>query len=298
VYSTTDRGNTWQTQSATPWECDIKKMTKDTTIYVAGIYGTILKRNMREYRVNSLKTDSVTACIAYLSASLTSMLSTVDSSWLEYSTGGSTPVVVPASGPVQDTTIRIVKVLPNLMPDSTYSMRLKIYYNGAFYYSSPVSFKTIAIPASVISINGTVLISSDSLGNQWFLNTVPIAGANQSTFKPTMSGQYTVQRTVNGCTGPVSEPYNFVVTGVSDPVLAAAVSLFPNRVTSKLCLKNPQSKKLSLTILDAAGLHIKQFITSDRTAEVGLEAVPAGVYIVIITEVSSNKRIQLKMIKL
>lgn len=76
---------------------------------------------MREYRVNWLKTDSVTACNAYLSASLTSMLSTVDSSWLEYSTGSSTPVVVPTSGSVQDTTIRIIKVLPGLKPNSTYT---------------------------------------------------------------------------------------------------------------------------------------------------------------------------------
>lgn len=44
VYSTTDRGNTWQTQRATPWECDIIEMTKDTNIYLAGINGTILKK--------------------------------------------------------------------------------------------------------------------------------------------------------------------------------------------------------------------------------------------------------------
>jgi len=52
----------------------------------------------------------------------------------------------------------------------------------------------------------TVLTSSSTDGNQWFLNGTPIAGATNQTFTASAPGDYTVQVTnSNGCTSTMSD---------------------------------------------------------------------------------------------
>jgi hypothetical protein len=56
---------------------------------------------------------------------------------------------------------------------------------------------------------GNVFASSSSQGNQWFLNGMPITGANTPFFTATLRGSYTVQVKINGCASVISEPIVF-----------------------------------------------------------------------------------------
>ena len=54
-------------------------------------------------------------------------------------------------------------------------------------------------PIPQITRNGNILASSNTEGNQWFLNGNPIMGATQQFYKPLETGLYTVKYSVRGC---------------------------------------------------------------------------------------------------
>lgn len=58
---------------------------------------------------------------------------------------------------------------------------------------------TSAPPVPTITLNGTVLTSSASTGNQWYLGGALISGAVNQTYTINQNGNYTVVVTVNGC---------------------------------------------------------------------------------------------------
>ncbi|HEY2091045.1 MAG TPA: carboxypeptidase regulatory-like domain-containing protein [Thermoanaerobaculia bacterium] len=73
-------------------------------------------------------------------------------------------------------------------------------------------------PTTFCNGGSVTLSSSSSIGNQWFLNTVPINLATSQTYLATASGSYTVQYVdANGCLSPMSSP---TVVTVNPPPLA------------------------------------------------------------------------------
>lgn len=62
-------------------------------------------------------------------------------------------------------------------------------------------------------VSGTTLTSSNSSGNQWYLDGNPIAGATGSTYQPAGPGTFTVRTTVNGCTS-TSAPLAITSSGL------------------------------------------------------------------------------------
>ena len=88
---------------------------------------------------------------------------------------------------------------------------------------SPVSATTNLIgltvtprpPKPVITRNVGDLFSSVASGNLWFRNNADINGATGQQFRPIMNGTYQVQSTVNGCAGPLSDPFELVIEGTN-----------------------------------------------------------------------------------
>lgn len=64
-------------------------------------------------------------------------------------------------------------------------------------------------PQPTVSWNGSFLNSSAVAGNQWYYNGTAVAGASMQPFTPVLSGQYTVQVTLNGCQSVLSIPFAY-----------------------------------------------------------------------------------------
>ncbi len=89
---------------------------------------------------------------------------------------------------------------------------------------SPVSVTSNSIALTVTPTPAKPVItqvvgdlqSSAAAGNQWFRNTSSLTGATNTMYRPLFNGSYQVQVTINGCAGPISEPFNLVIEGVSN----------------------------------------------------------------------------------
>lgn len=78
-----------------------------------------------------------------------------------------------------------------------------IYNNPATSNSFTVSV-TPAPPTPTISQNGTVLTSSATSGNQWYLDGTLISGATSQTYTINQNGNYTVIATIGSCSSDTS----------------------------------------------------------------------------------------------
>jgi uncharacterized repeat protein (TIGR03803 family) len=130
--------------------------------------------------------------------------------------------------------------------------------------------------------NGEVLVSSNSIGNQWHLNGNPIEGATLQTFSASTSGLYTVITKVDECVSELSDAHTFVVTSAEEVGLERSVSIFPNPATNTIVVNLPESNmsSLSITVIDPIGrtynlvgeLHDDNYVTD-------VTGLRAGVYL-------------------
>jgi hypothetical protein len=142
-----------------------------------------------------------------------------------------------------------------------------------------------AVPT--ISQNGTILTSSASSGNQWYLNGSPIAGATGTTYDMALtgSGSYTVTVTVDGCSS-TSQPV--VYTSLNDELAAAGISVYPNPVSDLLTISfaKPLPGEARLNIYNALGELVRSEELTGSTMHIPW-IYPAGAYSV---EISSGDR--------
>jgi len=67
--------------------------------------------------------------------------------------------------------------------------------------------------------NDSTLVSDSPEGNQWFLNDSPISGATQPTYKPLVSGLYSVKLTLNDCESEMSNVVDLFIKEYPDAVI-------------------------------------------------------------------------------
>ena len=299
IYRTFDGGKNWRSEKSSPSDCKTIEMSSDTTIYLTGEYGTILKKDMREYMIDSLKITVDSSCSVRASGWVTAVLSQVDSIWFEYGTSGFSKSIEATPRQVRDSSVKSQATLRNLVSDSNYSVRVKILYRNSYYYSEPITFKaTGAIAKPVITPNGPLLTSSASSGNQWYLNAVLIPGATSVSWQAFTQGTYSVQQTLNSCLSPMSEDYRFITTGINDPVLTRSVSIYPNPVTTTLKIKNNDSRYLHIVLSDSKGSIITNMQTRKTDTEIDLRSAAAGIYTILVKDLIRNKMISFKLMKL
>jgi photosystem II stability/assembly factor-like uncharacterized protein len=297
IYKTINGGVTWKFDNSIPWECKTIEMTNDTAINIAGEYGTILKKDMREYDLDSLIAFNDSACISHFSAQVSAVFSTVDSVWFQFGAISFTKEVLATPSAVTDSSIKAEIAIQGLSPDSAYTVRVKILYKGSYYYSNHLRFRPDGLQQPIIVSNGLLLASNASTGNQWFLNNTAISGATDVIYEPKTSGLYTVQQKLNGCTSPMSAAFNFVATAVNDPVLTKGIVIFPNPVKSLLFIRNKDAQKIRLTLCDVSGRKIQQWQTQKIENSFNMQKLATSIYILTIEEITSHKKIQTKVFK-
>ena len=105
------------------------------------------------------------------------------------------------------------------------------------------------------SLTQVTLVSSNSSGNQWYLDGEILEGATGKNLPDiTVPGSYTVVTSVEGCTSSVSEPYVHVVTGIdSDPEMS--VKAYPNPVSEEVFVEfsGPLHRTIKIELIDDLG---------------------------------------------
>jgi photosystem II stability/assembly factor-like uncharacterized protein len=144
-----------------------------------------------------------------------------------------------------------------------------------------------ALPAKPV-ITGTVALimySSSPSGNQWYRNGVAIAGATTDSYAPSQSGFYTVQVTQEGCTGPMSNAFEYIITATPPTVAAASVTLYPNPAGERLYVSLAGlSGAVQVELLNAAGQRVRSgevpSASQQSVLPLELKGLPAGTYLV------------------
>ncbi|GAB2695112.1 hypothetical protein GCM10027037_18460 [Mucilaginibacter koreensis] len=157
----------------------------------------------------------------------------------------------------------------------------------------------VAVTRPAISLNGNVLTSNVTTGNQWYLNGKAIAGATGQTYTPQVSGSYQLQITLAGGCTLNSEVFVYIKPGEASGNWADInLSVFPVPASTQLtvALTAPEAGQLNISLVNTAG----QTVYSNAAAvaagnyigSFGVANIKAGTYILKIqlgTKVYSSK---------
>ena len=150
------------------------------------------------------------------------------------------------------------------------------------YYSTPNQ-------PTIIDNGGILTCDNTALEYQWFLNGNIIYHAEDISYTPTVSGEYSV-RVSNGSCLSDSDPITITILGVKKKNQFINVAMFPNPTKDKVKLFNPSRKQFEVVIYDSKGGEISTFKTSEISTEVTLNK---GMYFVKISNSDGFKSIKL-----
>lgn len=144
----------------------------------------------------------------------------------------------------------------------------------------------VIAPKPTITANGNLLTSSAASGNQWYVNSAPIAGATGQQHTATLNGWYYVTVTQGNCT---SQSDSVLIEGnsITENILKHKVSLYPTPFDQKLNLNfdnaTPGLNTWQLYITDNLGrVHYQQKGLKQNNA-LDLGHLSQGLYFLNIT---------------
>jgi len=134
----------------------------------------------------------------------------------------------------------------------------------------------------------------------WFFNGTAY-GEDAAEITITEEGIYTVAITVNDCTSPMSDAFEFIITGIED-VLLEACKPYPNPVNNTLTIDLSKivhfEKSLNIRLITTNGEQVfsKSFISpQDLNVELDMSSYGSGIYIAEL--ISTDKKLQYKILK-
>lgn len=138
-----------------------------------------------------------------------------------------------------------------------------------------------------ITQNGDMLVSSAPDGNQWFLNSAIIPNATQQTYAPIITGQYSVQMTLEGCPSERSDEFYYIMTGIGAmSQLQVSVYPVPNDGLFRVTCTGMKNEPTRIAIVNALGVVIEQRealpLSGEYQTEFDLRPVVPGVYTMVI----------------
>lgn len=127
--------------------------------------------------------------------------------------------------------------------------------SGVTMFSDSLTVADANIPRPSIISGGAILLSSSQIGNQWFVDGVPIPGATETSFKPLKPGSYSVLVKRENCVSEFSLSYIF------------GILIYPNPATHNINIKlNSSFGTISFELYDLSGkLILKDLIKNDKT---------------------------------
>jgi len=139
-------------------------------------------------------------------------------------------------------------------------------YKGYYYYFYDMKVRSagcastgrqaVVVSKPAITQNGTVLTSSLSANNQWYLNGVVIVGATGTTYSPKQSGTYQVGQIIAGGCMALSDDFVYIAqentSGVNNEI---GLTVFPVPASTQLnvLFSAKNSATLTMSFVNAAG---------------------------------------------
>jgi hypothetical protein len=152
-----------------------------------------------------------------------------------------------------------------------------------------------------ITKNATGLASSALNGNQWYRNGVAIAGAGGQTYIPADAATYSVEVTINGCTGPASDGYVYTVTvtGIIAIDNTHYIKLAPNPVKNQVLVSfNVDGVPLlNIEMVDLNGRITRRWENIGTGTVLNLSGLSSGIYFARIYSPDGRLNYALKVLK-
>lgn len=146
------------------------------------------------------------------------------------------------------------------------------------------------LPMPTITQNGTVLTSSATTGNQWYLNGVLIFGATGQNFTYTQNGVYTVRVTFGGCTSPFSEDFQVTDAGFEELAEGKSLVVFPNPNSGvfSISFQTNSKKNYQLRLYNALGQIVYekplQGVYGNYSQNIDVSHYQKGIYLLTLSD--------------
>ncbi len=145
--------------------------------------------------------------------------------------------------------------------------------------SFAITISGLEIP--LIEEEGTISTSVEGINYQWYVcGGNAIQGANESTFTPEESGEYSVF-VITGACGGSSDCIEVIVTGIEEQALNYDVSLFPNPNNGQFTVRieDMKNEDISLQVYNNLGqLILSKKIYGEQETGIDLGIQSAGMY--------------------
>jgi len=205
IYKTIDGGQTWQLNNNFGGNTII--FTPDSNVAIAGFGGELIKNKIRNWQVDSLSVIDDNACGENFSVYVGAALSDADSISIIYSgQNGKTDTVAAAPAHVHNSLVICKASAKAFIPNTVYTARVRLKYDGVYQMSDPVYFTPIGISQPAIRDSAGYLVSTIDSDNHWFRNGTAIPSALGRRYYPDSSGIYSVQTIRDSCISAMSDP--------------------------------------------------------------------------------------------
>ena len=98
IYKTIDGGFTWQAEGPNSYyKYEAIALTKDSSVYIGGVFGSLLKNSLPAYGIDSLAISNLSSCSANFSARVIAAMSAVDSVWIQYGLNDFDSTIIPVA---------------------------------------------------------------------------------------------------------------------------------------------------------------------------------------------------------
>ena len=159
----------------------------------------------------------------------------------------------------------------------------------------------VTVPPVIITQTGNTLTTLAGANSyQWFLNGTAIAGATNSSYIPTATGNYTVQLNSDVACNKTSTPYTYTYVGTNNLVDNKTVKLFPNPTNGifDISFSDKITTEQFLTISNLMGQNVLSLTIPRATLQqtVNLSAMEAGIYFVHLKDTVSGESSTFKIL--